>query len=97
MPLYSQGLFDDLEPCKDLYKEGFSYSLQAAATEFHKLREPKVAKLKGDYSSDTSLVFQSWLKDICVYVLECHLSQQEAIQLVKDYASDHAQLEVEYY
>ena len=42
---------------RDLYKEGFSQSLQAAATEFKKLREPKVAKFKGGYSSDASLVF----------------------------------------
>ena len=68
-----------------------------AATEFKKLQEPKVAKLKGGYSSDASLVFHLWLKDILVYVLECHLSQQEAIQLVKDHTSEHAWLEVEYY
>ena len=67
------------------------------ATEFRKLREPKVAKFKGGYSSNASLVFQSWLKDIWVYVLECCLSKWEAIQLVKDYTSEHARSEVEYY
>ena len=75
---------------KDLSEEGFSCSLQVAATEFQKLREPKVAKLKRGYSSDASIVFQALLKDIQIYVLECHLSQQEAIQLVKDYTSEHA-------
>ena len=65
--------------------------------EFWKLREPKVAKLKGGYSSDASHVFQLWLKDNQLYVLEHHLSQWEAIQLVKDYTSKHAWLEVEYY
>ena len=97
VPLYSQGMFDNPGLCKDLYEEGFSDSLQAAAMEFHKLREPKVAKLKGGYSSDASLVYRSWLKDIWVYVLEHHLSQWEAIQLVKDYTSKHAWFEVEYY
>ena len=29
--------------------------------------------------------------------MECHLSQWEGIQLVKDYTSEHVQLEVEYY
>ena len=29
--------------------------------------------------------------------MECHLSQQEAIQLVKDYTSEHAWLKAEYY
>ena len=82
---------------RDLFEEGFSQSLQAAATEFKKLREPKVAKFKGGYSSNASLVFQSWLKDIRVYTIEHHLSQWEAIQLVKDYTSEQARSEVEYY
>ena len=56
-----------------------------------------VAKFKGGYSSDASLVFQSWLKDIWVYTIECCLSQWEAIQLVKDYTSEQARSEVEYY
>ena len=82
---------------RDLYEEGFSRSLQAAATEFKKLCKPKVAKFKGGYSSDASLVFQSWLKDIQVYTIEHLLSQWEAIQLVKDYTSEQARSEVEYY
>ena len=56
-----------------------------------------MAKFKGGYSSNVSLVYQSWLKDIWVYTLECCLSQQEAIQLVKDYTSEQARSEVEYY
>ena len=82
---------------RDLFEEGFSQSLQAAATEFKKLCEPKVAKFKGGYSSNASLVFQSWLKDIWVYTIERCLSQREAIQLVKDYTSEQARSEVEYY
>ena len=82
---------------RDLYEEGFSQSLQAVATKFKKLREPKVAKFKGGYSSDASLVFQSWLKDIQIYTIEHCLSQWEAIHLVKDYTSEQARSEVEYY
>ena len=78
----------------DLFKEGFSHSLQAAATEFKKICEPKVAKFKGGYSSDASLVYQSWLKDIQIYTIEHHLSQWEPIQLVKDYTSKQARSEV---
>ena len=55
-----------------------------------------MAKLKGGYSSDASLLFQLWLKDIRVYVLEHCLSQWKAIQLFKDYTSEHAWLEIEY-
>ena len=42
-------------------------------------------------------MFQSWLNDIWVHVLKHHLSQWEALQLVKDYISKHVHLEVEYY
>ena len=53
------------KPLKHLiFQEGFINSLQVAATEFKKLREPKVAKPKGGYSSSTSQEFQLWLKDI---------------------------------
>ena len=97
MPSYEEGLLRNPEPQRELYEEGFSHSLQAAAMELKKLREPKVAKLKGGYSSNASLVFQSWLKDIWVYTLEHCLSKWEAIQLVKDYTSEQARSEVEYY
>ena len=46
MPLYEQGHLKNLEPRRELYEEGFSHSLQAAATEFKKLCEPKVANLR---------------------------------------------------
>ena len=97
MQLYSQGQFIHPELHNDLIEEAFSCSLQAAAKQFRKLRDPKVAKLKGGYSSDAILVFLLWLKDIWMYVLEHHLSQQEAIQLVKGYTPKHAWLDVEYY
>ena len=77
---------------RDLFEEGFSQSLQAAATKFKKLHDPKVAKFKGGYSSNASLVFQSWLKDIWVYTIEHRLSQWEAIQLVKDYTSEQEEV-----
>ena len=97
MPSVKQSLLRHPETKRDLYEEGFSCSLQAAATEFKKLHEPNVAKFKGGYSSDASLTYQSWLKDIWVYTIECCLSQWEAIQLVKDYTSEQARSEVEYY
>ena len=56
VPSDDKGLFRNLEPRSDLYEEGFSHSLQAAATKFKKLHEPKMAKFKGEYSSDASLV-----------------------------------------
>ena len=45
VPSVEQRLFKDQETKRDLYEEGFSCSLQAAATEFKKLHEPKVAQI----------------------------------------------------
>ena len=56
MPSVKQGFFKNPELNKDLYEEGFTHSLQVAATEFKKLCKPKVAKFKGGYSSDVSLI-----------------------------------------
>ena len=75
---------------RELYEEGFSWSLQAVDTEFKKLHEPKVAKFKGGYSSNTSLVFQSWLKDIWVYTIECHMltpKEEQSFQGLIDHLS----------
>ena len=98
MPSVGQSLLKDPEIERDLYEEGFSHSLQETATKFKKLRGPKMAKFQGGYSSNASMaICQSWLKDIQVYTIECHLSQWEAIQLVKDSTSKQARSEVEYY
>ena len=61
------------------------------------MQEPKISKLKGGYSSLAGLVFQSWLKDIHVHVEDRRLTQREGIQLVKDFTTEHAQDEVEFY
>ena len=56
-----------------------------------------MSKLKGGYSSSAGLIFQSWLKDIHVHVEDKRLTQREAIQLVKDFTTEHALDEVEFY
>ena len=71
--------------------------LQPATQEFHKMWEPKISKLKGGYISSARLVFQSWLKDICVHVEDRRLTQREVMQLVKDFTTKHAWDEVELY
>ena len=71
--------------------------LHSAAHKFRKMQEPKISKLKGGYSSSAGLIFQSWLKDICVHVEDIRLRQREVIQLVKDFTMEHAQEEVEFY
>ena len=74
-----------------------SHSLQLAAEEFRKIREPKIQKLKGRYSANAMLVFNSWLKDIEMCVRERKLTNMEAIQLIKDYTAEGARGAVEFY
>ena len=71
--------------------------LHIAAHEFHKMKEPKIIKLKGGYTSAAGLIFQSWLKDIHVHVEDTQLTQREAIQSVKDFTAEHAQNGEEFY
>ena len=74
-----------------------SHSLQLVAEEFRKSHEPKIQKLKGRYSANAMLVFNSWLKDIEMCVRERKLTNMEAVQLIKDYTAEGARGEVEFY
>ena len=58
------------EPQKGLLWESFGHSLQTAATEFKKLREPNVAKCKGRLFLKCQLGVP-----ILMYVLDHPLSQ----------------------
>ena len=78
-------------------KSKAAHSLQTVAEEFKKMREPKISKLKGGYSANAMLVFNSWLKDIKMCVQERKLSNLEAVQLIKDFTSDNARGAVEFY
>ena len=78
-------------------KSTVAHNLQLAAEEFKKIREPKISKLKGGYSINVMLVFNSWLKDTEMCVQECRLSNLEAVQLIKFYTSDNARGAVEFY
>ena len=60
-------------------------TMSAVASEFKKMREPKLAKLKGGITSSASLFFNSWVKDVRAVILERAMSNAEAFQLVKDY------------
>ena len=54
-------------------------------------------KLKARYSATANLIFQLWLKDIKVHVEDQHLTEREAIQLVKDFTEERAHDKVEFY
>ena len=72
-------------------------TMSAVASEFKKMREPKLAKLKGGITSGASLFFNSWVKDIRAVILEWSMSNAESLQLVKDYTEGKARQQVEFY
>ena len=73
------------------------YEMEVAVQEFCKLHEPKINKLKGGYSATANLIFQSWMKDINVHVKDQNLTERETIQLAKDFTTEKACNEVEFY
>ena len=72
-------------------------TMSAVAAEFKKMREPKLAKLKGGITSGASLFFNSWVKDVRAVILERSMSNTELLQLVKDYTEGKAHQQVEFY
>ena len=72
-------------------------TMSAVASEFKKMREPKLAKLKGGITSGASLFFNSWVKDVRAVILERSMSNAELLQLVKDYTEGKAHQQVEFY
>ena len=72
-------------------------TMSAVALEFKKMREPKLAKLKGGITSGASLFFNSLVKDVKAVILERSMSNAESLQLVKDYTEGKACQQVEFY
>ena len=72
-------------------------TMTAVASEFKKMREPKLAKLKGGTTANASLFFNSWVKDVRAVITERLMTNYEALQLVKDYSEGKACAQVEFY
>ena len=72
-------------------------TMSTVASEFKKMREPKLAKLKGGITSRASLFFNSWVKDVRTVIFERSMSNAESLQLVKDYIEGKARQQVEFY
>ena len=72
-------------------------TMSAVVSGFKKMREPKLAKLKGGITSGASLFFNSWVKDVRLVILEHSMSNAELLQLVKDYTKGKSLQQVEFY
>ena len=49
------------------------------------MKEPKIAKLKGGYTTEANLYFQSRAKDVQAIVIDRQMSDNEAMQLIKEH------------
>ena len=74
-----------------------SHSLELADEELRKIHKPKIQKLKGGYSANVMLIFNSLLKDIEMCMSEQKFTNMEAVQLVKDYTMEGARGAIEFY
>ena len=66
------------------------------AKEFQRLKDSKILKLKGGYSSDARLVFCSWRMDIQTKINENDYDNKSTIRLIKEKMQKKAHKEVEY-
>ena len=64
--------------------------------EFWHMREPKITKLRGGYSADAELIFQSWQADVLANIQDRELDNKAAIQFIKEQMLDNAHHEVEF-
>ena len=53
------------------------------------MQEPKITKLKGGYSADVELMFQSWHADIEAHIVDRNLDNSAAVQLIKEHWRVH--------
>ena len=54
-------------------------------------------KQKGRYSANAALMFNSWFKDIDICLHDHNLTEHGAMQLIKDFTTNHAQGVVKFY
>ena len=67
------------------------------ASEFKKMREPKIQKLKGGNTSSAQLFITGWIKEVCVVIRDHTLSDQEGVQLIREFTESKARQQVDFY
>ena len=67
------------------------------ASEFKKMREPKIQKLKGGNTSSAQLFITSWIKEVCVVIRDRTLTDEEGVQLIREFTESKARQQVDFY
>ena len=67
------------------------------ASEFKKMREPKIQKLKGGNTSSAQLFITSWIKEVRTVIRDRTLSDEEGVQLIHEFTESKARQQVDFY
>ena len=62
--------FTDVQHPEEVATAAVISTVHAVASELRKMKEPKLAKLKGGYTTEANLFFQSWAKDVQAIVID---------------------------
>ena len=92
----SAPLIDESRHAATIAAEVSAAAATQASKEFHRMREPKITKLRGGYSTNAELMFRSWKSDILANINDRELDNKLAIQLIKEQTLDNARREVEF-
>ena len=72
-------------------------TMQNIASEFKKIREPKIQRFRGGTSSGALLVFNNWIQDIESTITDRNLDRQESFRLIKDFSEASARDNINFY
>ena len=67
------------------------------ASEFKKMREPKIQKLKGGNTSSAQLFITGWIKEVRVVICDRTLSDEGGVQLIREFTESKARQQVDFY
>ena len=93
----SNDQFTDVQHPGEVATAAVNSTVHAVASELRKMKEPKLAKLKGGYTTEANLFFQSWAKDVQAIVIDRQMSDSEALQLIKEHTEGTARRQVDNY
>ena len=67
------------------------------ASEFRKMREPKLQKLKGGNTSSAHLFLTGWVKEVRATIKDRELSDAEGVQLIREFTESKARQQVDFF
>ena len=72
-------------------------TMQMLASEFKRMREPKIQKFRGGTSSGALLIFKSWMQDIECAIKDRNLNNDKALQLIKEFSEGCSHDNINFY